>query len=203
MPAQNPLYMTTYDASLLEYFTTETLSLVIARKQWKFYFTHSDIIIGNHGDRQIIINDHSFDENRWWNVCLRLGRFCCEVKNKFTILNYVLFRPKFTPSRKKDSRNILVAHLNINSLQNKIEELKELNGLLRAHVLFLTETKIDNTYPDEQFVIDGYRLYRKDRTRRRGCRHGRYLAWLNFEESHTAPNIQNHRVFGSGDEYSW
>ena len=76
-----------------------------------------------------------------------------------------MFRPKFTPSKKKDSRNILVAHLNINSLQNKIEKLKEVNGLLRAQLLFLTETKIDNTYPDEQFVIDEYRLYQKDRTK--------------------------------------
>ena len=38
--------------------------------------------------------------------------------------------------RKKDSRNVLIAHLNINSLQNKIEELKDFNTKIKAQVIF-------------------------------------------------------------------
>eukprot|EP00795_Rhopilema_esculentum_P004074 gene4075-20254_t len=65
--------------------------------------------------------------------------------------------------RNKDNRNVLICHQNINSIQNKIEDLKELNKSLSAQILFITETKIDNTYPDEQFKIEGYRIFREDR----------------------------------------
>ena len=58
-----------------------------------------------------------------------------------------------------------MAHLNINSIQNKFDELKLINNKLRAGILVLTETKIDATYPDSQFKISNYRLYRKDRVK--------------------------------------
>ena len=60
---------------------------------------------------------------------------------------------------------LLMAHLNINSVQNKFDELKLINNKLRAGILVLTETKIDATYPDSQFKISNYRLYRKDRVK--------------------------------------
>jgi exonuclease III len=65
--------------------------------------------------------------------------------------------------RKKESRDVLIAHLNINSLQNKIEELKDLNTKIKAQVIFLSKTKIGNSYPDEQLEINGYQIDRKDR----------------------------------------
>lgn len=43
-------------------------------------------------------------------------------------------------------------HLNINGIQNK------------AQVFFLTETKINATYPTAQFKISGYEIYHNDRT---------------------------------------
>ena len=54
-------------------------------------------------------------------------------------------------------------HLNINSLQNKFDELKLLNKTLKAHILDISETKIDTSYPNSQFTIPGYNMYRKDR----------------------------------------
>ena len=53
-------------------------------------------------------------------------------------------------------------HLNINSLQNKQEELNILIENFKAHVIFLLETKIDTSYPNKQFKFDGYNMYRKD-----------------------------------------
>ena len=68
------------------------------------------------------------------------GNTCCsDLKNMYCS------DPNLLLKRKKSSINVLVAHLNINSLQNKIEELKELKGLLKAQILFLAETKLDNT----------------------------------------------------------
>ncbi|CAB4039115.1 RNA-directed DNA polymerase from transposon X-element [Paramuricea clavata] len=56
-------------------------------------------------------------------------------------------------------------HLNINSLQNKLEELKILIENFKAQVIFLSETKIDSSYPSEQFMLNGYTIYRKDRVK--------------------------------------
>lgn len=35
-------------------------------------------------------------------------------------------------------------------------------------ILTIQETKIDRTFPNSQFYIDGYKLFRKDRTKRGG-----------------------------------
>ena len=37
--------------------------------------------------------------------------------------------------------------------------------MLKAHVLIISETKIDNSYPNSQFIINGYHMYRKDRVK--------------------------------------
>ena len=34
---------------------------------------------------------------------------------------------------------------------------------LRAQVVFLKETKTDKSYPNSQFSVEGYNMYRKDR----------------------------------------
>ena len=50
--------------------------------------------------------------------------------------------------------NIFSVHFNVNSLQNKIEEVLILIGEFKAQVVFLTETKIDGSYPNSQFAIE-------------------------------------------------
>ena len=57
----------------------------------------------------------------------------------------------------------MIAHLHINSIQNKFDELKLLNEKLKSHVLVIFETKLDNTYSDNQFILEGYRMYMRDR----------------------------------------
>ena len=53
-------------------------------------------------------------------------------------------------------KNIIIGQLNINSLRNKIQDLAELmKGKLDK--LVLTETKLDNTFPEKQFLIPGYK----------------------------------------------
>ena len=64
---------------------------------------------------------------------------------------------------KRHSKDRLLAHLNMNSVQNKFEELSAIIKTLRAHILFISETKIDASYPNTQFSIPGYSLYRNDR----------------------------------------
>ena len=65
--------------------------------------------------------------------------------------------------RRQNGKELLIAHLNINSIQNKFEELTDIINAIRAHIMFVSETKIDSSYPNAQFSIPGYTLYRNDR----------------------------------------
>ena len=46
-------------------------------------------------------------------------------------------------------------HLNVNSLQNKFEEFSSLMKEIKAQVIHLTETNIDVSYPNSQFMVEG------------------------------------------------
>ena len=63
---------------------------------------------------------------------------------------------------------MIIGQLNINSLRNKFHALVEImHGNL--DVLVITETKLDHTFPENQFLIPGYKKpYRKDRNRNGG-----------------------------------
>ena len=58
---------------------------------------------------------------------------------------------------------LVISHLNINSLSNKFDQLK-LIIKNKVDILVITETKLDSSFPDPQFKIDGFRQpYRLDR----------------------------------------
>lgn len=65
-------------------------------------------------------------------------------------------RVRLSKKGKTIRKALFVAHLNINNIQNKFEELKLLNDELKAHILIASETKIDCSYPDDQFSLQGY-----------------------------------------------
>ena len=70
--------------------------------------------------------------------------------------------------RKHHNKDFLIAHLNINSIQNKFEELTEVIKKINAHIMFVSETKIDASYPNAQFKVPNYSLYRNDRKKSGG-----------------------------------
>ena len=57
---------------------------------------------------------------------------------------------------------LMIAHLNNDSVQNKLDDLKLLKRELKSQVIFLSETKIDSSYKDDQFSMRGYNMFRKD-----------------------------------------
>ena len=65
-------------------------------------------------------------------------------------------------NKRKNCDDILLCHLNINSIQNNLEELVAMIRKLKAQIIFISETKTDSTYPDNQFTIPSYTLYRND-----------------------------------------
>ena len=64
--------------------------------------------------------------------------------------------------RLQNSKNMVIGHLNVNSLRNKFEAVEELDQN-KIDICFLPETKIDETFPNQQFMINGYNLFRRDR----------------------------------------
>ena len=65
-------------------------------------------------------------------------------------------------------RGLRMCHLNVNSLPNKLEDLRYLLRNSPFDIIGLTETHCDNTVSDNELHIDGYDLLRKDRSRHGG-----------------------------------
>ena len=59
--------------------------------------------------------------------------------------------------------NLSIAHQNINSLQNKMDEIRVLLNQELFDILVLTETKIDSSYNNSLFQHPLYRIIRRDR----------------------------------------
>ncbi|XDV11531.1 hypothetical protein PO909_000447 [Leuciscus waleckii] len=64
-------------------------------------------------------------------------------------------------------KGLVLAHLNICSLRNKVHEIINIcsNGI---HVLALSETHLDCSFDNSQLAVEGYRLFRKDRNQNGG-----------------------------------
>ena len=57
--------------------------------------------------------------------------------------------------RKKYVNNVVIGHLNINSLANKFDTLTLImKG--RLDILVLVETKLDDSFTDKQYIIEDY-----------------------------------------------
>ena len=65
-------------------------------------------------------------------------------------------------AKAKHPKNLFFGHLHINSIRNKFESVQEI--IQNTFDIFLfSETKIDSSFPSQQFSILEYRIFRKDR----------------------------------------
>ena len=55
----------------------------------------------------------------------------------------------------KNSERIIIGHLNINFIENKFNSLVSLVKD-RLDIFMVSETKIDDSFPENQFIIEGY-----------------------------------------------
>ena len=63
---------------------------------------------------------------------------------------------------------LIIGNLNINSLTNKFDELKEI-VLKNIDILVIAEKKLDDAFPNSQFLVPGFsRSFRLDRNWRGG-----------------------------------
>ena len=70
--------------------------------------------------------------------------------------------------RSENAGNIILSHLNINSVRNKFENRCEL-VVGNVDILCIAETKLDPLFPNSQFLIPGFhKPLRMDVSSRRG-----------------------------------
>ena len=55
----------------------------------------------------------------------------------------------------------------LNSVRNKFSSLQQ-NFLSKIDILLLSETKIDDSFPDSKFFTKGFKMYRKNKTKTGG-----------------------------------
>ena len=74
----------------------------------------------------------------------------------------------------KNVNKIIFAHININSIRNKLSQLtNDIHG--KIDILMISETKIDNSFPKSEFIIPGFHEpYRQDRN----CHGGGILLYI-------------------------
>ena len=66
-------------------------------------------------------------------------------------------------------RNPLIGYLNINSIRNKISDIREVFGKLQLDYFVLSEAKTDESFPATQFNIHDYEISnRRDRDKHGG-----------------------------------
>ena len=73
------------------------------------------------------------------------------------------FGGKLKSLRIANLNRVIIAQININSIRNKFDAL--VSGIRgNVDILTISETKIDDSFPNRQFLIDGYTApYRLDR----------------------------------------
>ena len=99
----------------------------------------------------------SFFDNSLQNADIRSLSLSSEGSN-FNIFTELI------DARKKHMKNFLICHLNINSLRYKYDEIKDILLDKVVDCLIISETKLDSSFKDSIFEVDGYKLQRRDRT---------------------------------------
>ena len=83
-------------------------------------------------------------------------------------LNYLSEISELTLNVNSNVNRVLISNLNINSIRNKFDQLKD-TVLKYTDILILTETKLDETFLISQFLMDAFsKPYRFDRNKQRG-----------------------------------
>ena len=121
------------------------------------------------------INRNILGINQDWH-----DKACSEDENKAKYLSDQIFDDVTSSNqgsiddliklRKNYSKNPILGYLNINSIRNKIIYLRELVSKAPIDIFCIDETKIDESFPNSQLLIENYQFppYRRDRNSKGG-----------------------------------
>ena len=66
--------------------------------------------------------------------------------------------------RCQNPKNAIIGHLNVNSLRNKFVAIDEFIKK-KIDICLISETKVHESFLNQQFKINGYQIFRKDRNK--------------------------------------
>ena len=69
------------------------------------------------------------------------------------ILHVMIYRINY-------KRNFLFLHVNINSFRHKYAPMQTILNDRKVDLLVVSESKLGSTFPDAQFDVDGFCIYR-------------------------------------------
>ena len=113
--------------------------------------------------RDVNTPNHSFDDDSGSNTSL-----CGSESNSQSSHNDIAANNILKDIRIKNVNRLIIGTLNINFIAPKFEQLKEVIGN-HLDIFTIQETKIDDSFPEDQFEIEGYhKPYRLDRNKHGG-----------------------------------
>ena len=71
--------------------------------------------------------------------------------------------PELRQLQDQSRKDFILGHLNINGVRNTFGPISELLRENLLQYLAITESKIDNSFPDSQFSVPNFTMYRRDR----------------------------------------
>ena len=92
---------------------------------------------------------------------------------------------KLKTSRFKNPESVIMGQLDINSLRNKFESIKLIISP-NFYILLVSETKLDEPFPNNQLFISVYKMFRQDKT----CFHGGLCTYI--KENITSKQLNLH-----------
>ena len=102
----------------------------------------------------------------------------------------VSYRATLKSLRLKHPINPVACHLNINSIRRKFIEVSELCSWNIVDILFLSETKLDASFPIAWFHISGFKCHRADRN----CNGGGIMVYIRSDIAHRRRNDMENAV---------
>ena len=109
------------------------------------------------------------------NICTYLENSCLMTNNqpsmdiKNSSMSFKqrhdksLFFQKMLDFRECNPKNLIVGHLNIYGLRNKFSEIEYMLLQSTLNIFFVSETKLDESFPKHQFNVPGFESHRADR----------------------------------------
>ena len=128
----------------------------------KYYLQHPDLEWTCALCSLLKLSDSFFDETGSFTLNeSNCENEKCEVESVDT--DEVLAKIKYI--RIEHRKECVIACLNINSLQNKFDEVRLWLATNTFDILTIQGTKIDSTFPGSQFHVEGFKFYRRDRVK--------------------------------------
>ena len=115
--------------------------------------------IAKRVNKNLIFNVNSFNTDRPVNPTVDNGKSLSRNNSAEEWSENVFL--SVTAHRLQNAKNVTIRALNVNSLKNKTGAVQELitNNI---DICLLSETKIDESFPNQQFNISNYKTFRRE-----------------------------------------